>query len=167
MISIRPPDTPVRPSLFERHSPIAVAAVGGLISIVVTVGLTYASISFIGMEQMDWFYSIALAVLCPAIIAPPIVYVQCKAFRTIARQKHELRVANEQLQAALEQVQELSGMLPLCAWCHKVRDDTGYWERVEAFIERNTRRTITHGVCPDCMSRELSKMDGVGNSPDS
>ena len=149
----------MRQSLFERYSPFAVSVVGGLIAIVVSLGIITFSISFIGMEQMDWFYSIALAILCPGVIAPPIVYFQCKAFREIARQRRELVDANTRLTTALNQVSELSGMLPICAWCHKVRDDTGYWEQVEAFIERNTKAMITHGVCPECQSRELDKLN--------
>ena len=150
----------MRPSLFERYSPVSVSIVGGVVAILVSVGIIVFAITYIGMEQMDWFYSIALAILCPGLIAPPIVYFQCKAYRKIARQKQELIEANLKLTDALNQVNELSGMLPVCAWCHKVRDDSGYWERVEAFIERKTKAMITHGVCPECKERELDKMNG-------
>ena len=56
-----------------------------------------------------------------------------------------------ELQAALADVKTLSGMLPVCAWCKKVRDDKGYWENIEGYLKRHTHTTITHGICPECM----------------
>ncbi len=107
------------------------------------------------MNEMGWGWSIGLAVLCPLLLAPPIIYYQCLTLKKVAQQKQDLAEANTQLQAALDQVDELRSLLPFCAWCHKVRDDTGYWERVETFIERSTRSSITHGVCPECRDRVL------------
>lgn len=120
--------------------------------------VTFLFISFVGMEQMNGFFAALVSILCPAIVAPPMIYTQCKTLRKIAEQRQDLKLANEQLQAAADQVQELTSMLPICAWCHKVRDDSGYWEKVEAFIARNTGSMITHGACPDCCERELSKI---------
>lgn len=153
-----PPSRMLRP-LFLRYAPWKVAAVGGLIAIVVSVVITSLSVRSIGFEEMTWGWTIFLAILCPGLIAPPIVYVQCCAYQKIARQKQELADTNARLHAALARVDELSQLLPVCAWCHRVRDDSGYWERVEAFLERNTRRSITHGVCPDCRDRELAELD--------
>jgi PAS domain S-box-containing protein len=55
------------------------------------------------------------------------------------------------LQKALDEVRELSGLLPICSYCRKVRDDSGYWNRIEAYVEARTRAAFSHGVCPDCM----------------
>ncbi|GAB5560525.1 MAG: hypothetical protein SynsKO_21720 [Synoicihabitans sp.] len=145
-------------SLVDRHSPLKITLVATLIAIIGSLAVTYVFISIVGMDQMNEYFAAAIAALCPAIVAPPMIYAQCKTMRKIAEQKQQLTLANGQLQSAVDQVQELSGMLPLCAWCHKVRDDSGYWEKVEAFIERNMQTMITHGVCPDCQSRELSKL---------
>lgn len=143
-------------SFFERFHPVTVALLGGLVSVLASLGLTVGTVHSVGLEAMNWGWVVAVAVLCPALIAPPIIYFQCQALRQIARQKSELIDTNRQLHAAREQVDELSQMLPLCAWCHRVRDDRGYWERVEEFIERSTRRSITHGICPECRDREMS-----------
>ncbi len=145
-------------SIFLRYSPWKVAAVGGLVSIMVSVVITTLSVRSIGFEDMTWGWTIFLAILCPGLIAPPIVYVQCRAYQKIAQQKQELADTNARLQTALQRVDELAELLPICAWCHRVRDDSGYWERVEAFLERNTRRSITHGVCPDCSDRALAEI---------
>lgn len=60
----------------------------------------------------------------------------------------------EELQEALAQVKTLSGLLPICAACKKIRDDTGYWQQVEVYIEQHSGAEFTHSICPDC-SRKL------------
>jgi len=55
-----------------------------------------------------------------------------------------------ELERALEQVNTLTGLLPICAWCKKIRDDSGYWGEVENYIVAHTTATFSHGVCPDC-----------------
>lgn len=55
------------------------------------------------------------------------------------------------LQEALEDVKRLSGLVPICASCKKVRDDQGYWTQVEQYVEANSEATFTHGLCPDCI----------------
>ena len=54
------------------------------------------------------------------------------------------------LQNALAEVKTLSGLLPICSRCKKIRNDEGYWTQVEAFIGEHTNVQFTHGVCPDC-----------------
>jgi len=54
------------------------------------------------------------------------------------------------LQAALDEVKQLSGLIPICAHCKKIRDDQGYWQAVEGYISAHSEATFTHGLCPDC-----------------
>jgi K+-sensing histidine kinase KdpD len=80
----------------------------------------------------------------------------------IARQKS----LNLQLSQALEEVGELKGLLPVCAWCHKVRDDRGYWGQLETYIEARTQASFTHGICPDCQARVMAERIGnTGEQP--
>lgn len=60
-----------------------------------------------------------------------------------------------ELQTALQEIKTLSGLLPICAWCKKIRDDRGYWKKVEIFIAEHTDAEFTHGICPECM-KEVS-----------
>jgi PAS domain S-box-containing protein len=60
----------------------------------------------------------------------------------------------EDLQTALAEVKTLSGMLPICASCKKVRDDQGYWNQIETYIARRTAATFSHGLCPHCLVKE-------------
>ena len=54
------------------------------------------------------------------------------------------------------QVETLSGLLPLCAWCKKVRNDSGYWEQIDKYITNHSSTALTHGVCPDCKKNFLA-----------
>ncbi|HWR52471.1 MAG TPA: MASE3 domain-containing protein [Bryobacteraceae bacterium] len=57
----------------------------------------------------------------------------------------------KELKKALAEVQTLSGLLPMCAGCKKIRDDKGYWTQVESYLERHARVQFSHGLCPDCL----------------
>jgi hypothetical protein len=53
------------------------------------------------------------------------------------------------------QIEALQGLLPVCAWCKKVRNDSGYWYQIEKYITANSNTKITHGICPDCETKFL------------
>jgi hypothetical protein len=50
-------------------------------------------------------------------------------------------------------VKSLSGLLPICASCKKIRDDKGYWSQVESYVQKHSDATFTHGICPDCIKK--------------
>jgi DNA-binding NtrC family response regulator len=58
-----------------------------------------------------------------------------------------------ELQEALSTVKKLSGLLPICSSCKKIRDDRGYWTQVEQYIHDHSEAEFTHGICPECMHR--------------
>ena len=55
-----------------------------------------------------------------------------------------------ELQEALARVKLLSGLLPICASCKKIRDDKGYWNQIESYIKEHSEAEFTHGICPEC-----------------
>ena len=63
------------------------------------------------------------------------------------------------LRLALSQVKTLHGLLPVCAWCRKVRDGAGYWQRLEDYIVRHSEASVTHGICPDCATQLVPPTD--------
>jgi DNA-binding NarL/FixJ family response regulator len=63
----------------------------------------------------------------------------------------ELEARNAELQEALDKVKLLSGLLPICSHCKKIRDDEGYWQQVEVYIRNHSEAEFSHGICPDCM----------------
>jgi PAS domain S-box-containing protein len=68
------------------------------------------------------------------------------------------------LQTALAQVKTLAGLLPVCAWCKKIRDDGGYWQEVEAYVTIHSNAQVTSSLCPDC---KHSHFPDLGESPGS
>jgi tetratricopeptide (TPR) repeat protein len=58
-----------------------------------------------------------------------------------------------ELKEALSQVKTLSGLLPICASCKKIRDDRGYWHQVEVYLHHHSNADFTHGICPDCQKK--------------
>ena len=72
--------------------------------------------------------------------------------RRKAEEQERLRLIQE-LTDALTQVKTLSGLLPICASCKKIRNDNGYWEAVETYISEHSDADFTHGICPECVQR--------------
>ncbi|MBZ5502172.1 MAG: response regulator [Acidobacteriia bacterium] len=73
-----------------------------------------------------------------------------EASRLIEQRSAELELANQRLTEALNQVKELRGIIPICMYCKKIRNDKNYWEAVEVYISRNTDAMFSHGLCPQC-----------------
>lgn len=63
------------------------------------------------------------------------------------------------LQEALSKVKQLSGLLPICAACKKIRDDKGYWNQIEAYIHRHSEAEFSHGICPECAKKLYPEFD--------
>jgi PAS domain S-box-containing protein len=59
----------------------------------------------------------------------------------------------DQLHETLSKVRTLSGLLPICASCKKIRDDKGYWQKLETFVREHSNAEFSHSICPDCMER--------------
>jgi hypothetical protein len=56
------------------------------------------------------------------------------------------------------QIETLQGLLPICAWCKKVRNDSGYWYQIEKYIAQHSNAQITHGICPECKDKFLANV---------
>jgi hypothetical protein len=67
--------------------------------------------------------------------------------------KRELQQKTMELQDALSLVKLLSGYLPICSSCKKIRDDKGYWQAVESYISSHSEAMFSHGICPDCIQK--------------
>ena len=68
-----------------------------------------------------------------------------------------LETTAQELREALEQIKTLRGLVPICSWCKKIRDDTGFWQRLECYLQAHTEAEFTHGICPDCAKRHHQK----------
>jgi len=64
-----------------------------------------------------------------------------------------------ELEVALAHVQRLQGLLPICSYCKKVRNETNYWEQVDSYLTSHSDVQLTHGICPTCMETMMKQLD--------
>ena len=75
------------------------------------------------------------------------------------RAREVLEEEHRKLKQALDEVKTLRGIMPICAYCKKIRDDDGYWNQVEKYVSDHTDAKFSHGICPTCFEREMKGID--------
>ena len=63
-----------------------------------------------------------------------------------------------ELKASVSEVKTLTGLLPICASCKKIKDDKGYWNQIEAYISKRAKVDFSHGICPECAKKQLNDL---------
>jgi GAF domain-containing protein len=123
----------------------------------------YAGFPLISQEGL------ALGTLCAMDRKPRELSArQEKAMQALVRQVMALlesRRVSLHLADALNHIKTLQGLLPICAWCKRVRDDEGYWDQVEAYFHKNTGVDFTHGICPECLEKMRPKVSAEVQRP--
>lgn len=89
---------------------------------------------------------------------PDELEARVRAGLRIVKLESTLRKKIANLQEALDHVEQLCGILPICAWCHKIRDDSDYWQSVEEYFEAYSNTRFTHSICPDCVKGVQSEV---------
>jgi hypothetical protein len=89
-----------------------------------------------------------------------VLYFLFHAFHRIAREREHLIL---QLHDAVAEVKQLSGLLPICAACKKIRDTKGQWKHIEDYISRHSEAEFSHGLCPDCSKKAFSELGKMKN----
>ena len=100
--------------------------------------------------QSGLYFAIVVAIICPAVLATPVTYFYSRLSESLDKSSQHLQMTNRKLEIALSEVKELSGLLPICASCKNVRDDQGYWNQIETYIQTHSKAKFSHCVCPDC-----------------
>jgi PAS domain S-box-containing protein len=77
--------------------------------------------------------------------------------RKLAEEERERLISERE--KVIAEIKTLSGLLPICASCKKIRDDKGYWNRIESYIEKHSAAEFSHGICPDCMKKLYPEFD--------
>jgi sigma-B regulation protein RsbU (phosphoserine phosphatase) len=75
--------------------------------------------------------------------------------RKVVELQHILASRVRELEVALTQVRSLEGLLPICSYCKKIRDDHNYWQQVETYLLDRAGVRFSHGICPECLEREM------------
>ncbi len=85
---------------------------------------------------------------------------QLERLESLVRERTSvLEKTNAELTEALANVQTLSGLIPICAGCKKVRDDRGFWDQVESYVAKHSDAKFTHGICPECSRKYYPGID--------
>jgi ligand-binding sensor domain-containing protein len=113
-------------------------------------GIWGAEGAVVQFELLPYFYQRRwFAPLCAALL----VVAAGAAYRIrvgqLRRRQQELQ---DNVNAAVAQIKTLRGLLPICASCKKIRDDTGYWNQMETYIQDHSGADFSHSICPDCMA---------------
>jgi streptogramin lyase len=97
------------------------------------------------LYETAWFFGGSLLALAAA----------AGGFHRWSIRQHERTEAElkARVQDGLAEIKVLSGLLPICAWCKKVRDDGGYWSQLETYVAAHSEADFTHGICPECLTR--------------
>lgn len=132
---------------------LLIAGISVSVSLMVTAAATY-----LYHREEHLVYALKVATICPLLVAVPVSYVYIRLLQKLDKRERALVESNEKLQSALSEVKELSGMLPICASCKKIRDDKGYWNQIESYIRDHTRAEFSHGICPDCAKELYSEL---------
>ena len=77
--------------------------------------------------------------------------------RRMVEMRERLAAQIQELRQSLEHIKTLQGILPICSFCKKIRDDQGYWDQVEAYVGKRSDVQFSHGICPECMKRHYPR----------
>lgn len=129
-----------------------------IVSVLITIVLFYVS----DIEII--FRYVILGAIVPLFVAPPIIIYYGKLLVKIVKAEERLRERAAKLEKALIEIKQLSGLLPICASCKKIRDDKGYWNQIEAYISQHSEAQFSHSVCPECFQKLYPDIELEGDS---
>jgi len=139
-------------NLIEKHfvwaNTFLITGVSVAVSMTVTGGIVW------WWDPKGLILALILSGICPLFLAGFFSHYCLRVGERAKRQQQKVNRLNQELEQTLREVRELSGLLPICSYCKKIRDDQGYWRQVEDYVQRHTRARFTHGLCPECYERE-------------
>ncbi len=122
-----------------------------------TIIVSISSLFFHGEITYDYIVTGLITALIVTGIILKILYLyqdklkkEINSREKVEKAKHELIL---DLEDALNNIKKLSGLLPICASCKKIRDDKGYWNQIEIYIKDHSDADFSHSICPDCAKK--------------
>lgn len=112
--------------------------------------------------QRGWFQLLLGLVIAGTLAGAGVGRHQAQVRRLEASERELARRVEE----SVAHIKVLRGLLPVCAWCKRVRDDEGYWTQMEAYVRTHSQAEFSHGLCPDCLRANFPEdADSLGESP--
>ncbi len=130
--------------------------------IIVAVISTVSFFLFGYLDVFEWVVEFSLRYEhyeIDEVISTIIVLVFClvwfafRRWQELIRKNAVITQKNAELKKALDEVQQLKGIIPLCSICKKIRDDSGYWEQVDTYLQKHSDADISHSLCPECLMK--------------
>ena len=111
------------------------------------------------------FYEYKLGISLRFLITYSIVSILSFGLES-SRNRYYQDLLNEKkmLEGALIEVKKLKGLLPICSFCKRIRDDKGYWNQIESYIHQHSEAEFSHGICPECAKKHYSEFDLYGEN---
>jgi len=100
-----------------------------------------------------------LSLLFIIIIAYGLESSRYRSNSLLKQSNDQLKSQKERLEISLSEVKTLSGLLPICAHCKKIRDEKGYWKQIESFIHDHSEAEFSHGICPEWAKKLYPDLD--------
>lgn len=124
---------------------------------------TWAVVTYQRVSAPDWTHYgfMQIIALC---LSGTVLEVRRRGVLLNGRLRLADAIRLKELEAALHEVKLLEGLIPICAWCKKVRDDTGFWDEVESYIANRTSASFTHGLCPTCEDKHFRNTPSLERS---
>lgn len=111
--------------------------------------------------QYDILYlgSSVAVILLIALLLNYYVQASNRMENELLENENQLKEERDNLQEALAEIKTLSGLLPICSKCKKIRDDKGYWNQIETYIKKHSQAEFSHGICPECSDELYGNKD--------
>jgi len=110
------------------------------------------------IKSPDIIYFRVIAMVVGFVILS-LLYVQQREMNIRKKAEGEREVVVRELQKVLSEVKQLSGLLPICSHCKKIRDDKGYWNQIEAYIQDHSDAKFSHSICQECAQKHYPDLD--------
>ena len=135
-----------------------------LLGVVVTIFVSEFFVMLVleQIEPMPHFQEELIdSVLLSLLVFPALFFL---FFRPLTSQITKRQQAEDEkdaliidLKKALDEVKTLQGIIPICAYCNKIRDEEGLWSKLEAYIHSHSNAEFSHGVCPECYKKQMEE----------
>ena len=105
------------------------------------------------------FYEVAISTSATFYRGQKLIFCICRDITLRKQAEREREQLITELREALAEINTLRGILPVCSFCKKIRDDTGRWEPVDVYIRSHSQADISHGLCPECAAKHYPDID--------
>jgi hypothetical protein len=126
---------------------------------IVIILLVYPSLFGTFYYGLDMGFRFLISLFFIVIIAYGLESSRYRFSMLLKRSNNKLILQKEKLEAALSKIKALSGMLPICSNCKKIRDDKGYWNQIETYIKEHSEAEFSHSICQECAKKYYPDMD--------